>query len=62
MIPFAIVFFVLLGIALIIGRREMAQFQANVMGGRMLPGCVVAQGVGLFILALVFYLARDLLR
>lgn len=58
MIAVAIVFFILLGIGMIIGRRYLAEFQANVMGGRMAPGCVIAQAVLLFVLAVLIYIFR----
>ena len=62
MIIFAVAFFTLVGIGLIAGRKQIAELQANVMGARVAPGCVIVQAVALFILALVVYLARQTLQ
>ena len=59
MILFVVAFFSLVGIGLIAGRKQIAEIEANVMGGRVAPGCVVAEAVVLFILALIAYLARQ---
>jgi len=32
-------------------RRDLAALQANILGGTVLPGCVVAEAIGLFLLA-----------
>lgn len=55
----AILLFVAVGIALIVARRPMATLQANVLGGRIVPGCVVAEAVVVFLLALVVFLFRN---
>ena len=55
----AISLFVAVGIALIAARRPVAQMEAMVAGGRMAPGCVVAQGIAFFILALLVVLLRE---
>lgn len=43
-------------VTLLIGRRTFAGFQANILGGSVLPGCVVAQGVALLIVAAVMWI------
>lgn len=54
----AILLFLGVGIALIVGRRPMAQVQAYVMGGRIVPGCVIAEAIAVFLLALFVYVFR----
>lgn len=49
--------FVAFGIALIVKRREAANLQALLAGGSMGPGCAVAEGVALFVLAAVVFFA-----
>jgi signal peptidase I len=43
-------------IAILIKRREFAAFQANVLGGSILPGCAVAEAVVLFVIAALLFL------
>ena len=45
-------FIALIGIAVILQRRSLARAQALVLGGTILPGCAVAQGVVLLLIAL----------
>jgi hypothetical protein len=40
-------------VALFLDRRQLAAFQANILGGSIAPGCVVAEAVLLLILAAV---------
>jgi len=40
-------------VALFVDRRRLAAFQANILGGSILPGCVVAEAALLLILAAV---------
>jgi hypothetical protein len=51
-----LVFIAFLGVAAIVARRPLAELQAALAGGRVLPGCVVAEGVALLLLALVLFL------
>jgi hypothetical protein len=51
-----IVFVAVVGIAVILARRPLAKVQAALAGGSVLPGCVIAEGVFLLVLALVLFL------
>ncbi|HEX2833834.1 MAG TPA: hypothetical protein VHW00_12550 [Thermoanaerobaculia bacterium] len=52
----SLVFVAIVGVTVIFLRRPLAQQQAFLAGGRVLPGCVIAEGVFLIVLALVLYL------
>lgn len=49
---FAIVLFSVIGIALIAQNRRHAEIQSMLAGGRIAPGCIIAEGVALLTLAL----------
>jgi hypothetical protein len=56
----SLVFVALVGVVVILAKRPLAELQANLAGGRVLPGCVVAQGAALILLALLlFWLYRS---
>jgi len=44
-------FIAVIGIVVILQRRRLAQTQALVLGGSVLPGCVVVEGVALLAIA-----------
>jgi hypothetical protein len=44
-------FIALVGIAVILQRRSLARAQAMILGGSILPGCAIAQGVVLLLIA-----------
>ena len=46
---------VLGGVLLIVFRRPMAEMQAMLAGGSIAPGCAVAEGIALILLAIVIY-------
>jgi hypothetical protein len=46
---------VLGGILLIVFRRELAEMQAMLAGGSITPGCAVAEGIALIVLAIAIY-------
>ena len=48
---FGPIFIALVALAVFLERRELASFQANILGGSILPGCVVAEAVALLVLA-----------
>ena len=50
----------LLAVALIVffTRRKLAQMQAAVLGGSVLPGCGTAQAIALFAMALLIVVAH----
>lgn len=56
---FAAAFFVAMAIALYVTRGPMARAQALVVGGRMGPGCVIAEAVGFLLLALIVVIFRN---
>lgn len=58
MIWFAIIVATLAGVALIAARKPLADMQAMVIGGRVAPGCVVAEAVVLLLIALAIFLVR----
>ena len=62
MIWLAASLFIALAIALYVAREPMARGQALVLGGRMGPGCVIAEAIVLIVLAVVVVIFRDLLR
>jgi hypothetical protein len=49
----AAIFVVATGIAVILAREPFARLEGIVAGGTVRPGCVVAQGALLFVLAIV---------
>jgi hypothetical protein len=59
----AAVFIVLTGVAVFVRRRPLAEAEALVLGGSILPGCVIAQAILLLLIAagLVFAHLRDLI-
>ena len=46
------IFVALAGGAVIVFRRELAEMQAMLAGGRLTPGCAVAEGIALILLAI----------
>jgi hypothetical protein len=48
---------VALGVGLIVWRKDVAEIQAMTLGGTMLPGCAIAEGVLCLLVALFLYLA-----
>jgi hypothetical protein len=55
-VVWSLVFIAVVGIAVVLGRRPLARMQGAFAGGRVLPGCVIAEGVALIVLALVLFL------
>lgn len=53
---FTVVFVSLVALALIVRRRDVATFQALVLGGSIRPGCAIAQGIVLLLIALAIAL------
>lgn len=52
----SIAIFLLVGAGLIIWRKEASSLQGMAFGARLHPGCAVAEGVLLLILALAYFL------
>jgi hypothetical protein len=44
-------FIVLVAIAIVFERRRLAEAQALVLGGSVLPGCVIAEAIALVVIA-----------
>ena len=48
---FAAAFVAIIGILVILQRRSLARAQAMILGGSILPGCAVAEGIALLLIA-----------
>jgi hypothetical protein len=59
MIWSAVVVFALLGVIFILRRRDLARAQSLVAGGNLAPGCVVAEGIILLLMALAVAIAQQ---
>jgi hypothetical protein len=53
---FAAVFIAIVAIIVFLQRRRLAHAQALVLGGSIMPGCVVAQAVVLLLIAILIAL------
>jgi hypothetical protein len=62
MIWIAIVAFCVTGAAMIVNREPFARMQAMLLGGRIVPGCVIAEAAMFLILAAIVFIFRALLR
>lgn len=58
----AAAFFAAIAVALYAARGPLARGQALVVGGRMGPGCVIAEAIVFAALALLMVIFRDLVR
>lgn len=56
------VFLVVVAIVMFVQRRSLAQMQAVIFGGSILPGCVVAEAVALLALAAAIVVFERALR
>lgn len=54
----AVPVFVIAAIAMILGRKQLVELHAFVMGGTAMPGCIVAEAVLLFVLAALILIAQ----
>ena len=54
----AAIFIIMAGVATIVARGPFAKMQGLIAGGTMPPGCVVAEGIALLLLAVVLLLMR----
>lgn len=59
MVWFASALFALTAAVLVVARRPLAEGQAYVFGGRMGPGCVIAEAVAFVVLAVLVVVFRD---
>ncbi|HEX8170297.1 MAG TPA: hypothetical protein VF824_07145 [Thermoanaerobaculia bacterium] len=62
MIAFSVTLLVLAAVALFLARRPMASLQAGLAGGRINPGCVVAEAAILLLIAATIFLLRNQLQ
>lgn len=51
-------FLAIVAVLMLLQRRALARAQAMVLGGSVLPGCVVVEAVVVLILAMAVYLTR----
>ena len=56
---FAAGLFVVIAVALYIARAPLAHGQALIAGGRIGPGCVIAEAIGFLVLAVLVVVFRD---
>lgn len=57
MIVAAAILFVLVGVAMILARDYLARVQALFAGGTIVPGCVIAEAITFFVLAIAIIVA-----
>ncbi|HEY2094688.1 MAG TPA: hypothetical protein VGJ81_22740 [Thermoanaerobaculia bacterium] len=57
LVSIGVVLFVAVGVAMIVAKKPLADGQAIVFGGSVVPGCVVAQAIIMFILAALMVVA-----
>lgn len=55
---FAGIFIAIVAIIVFLQRRRLAHAQALILGGSVLPGCVVAEAIVLLLIAVAIALAR----
>jgi hypothetical protein len=48
------IFIAFVALAVYLQRRKLAEMQALMLGGSVLPGCVIAEAIVLFLIAVVF--------
>jgi hypothetical protein len=62
MIWITIAVFCAAGAGMILGRHAFARMQAMLLGGKVVPGCVIAEAVAFFVLSAVVFMFREMLR
>jgi hypothetical protein len=55
---FAPAFIAVVAVIVFLQRRQLARAQALVLGGSILPGCVIAEAIALLLLAIAIFLAK----
>jgi hypothetical protein len=53
---FGSIFIAVIAVLVFVRRRELAREQALVLGGSILPGCVIAEAIALLALAIAIFL------
>lgn len=56
-VSIGVVLFVAVGVAMIFARKPLADGQAIVFGGSVVPGCVIAEAIAMFVAAVVMIVA-----
>jgi hypothetical protein len=54
---FVAIFIAAVALVVFLQRRRLAEMQALILGGSVLPGCVVAEAILLLVIAIVFSVA-----
>jgi hypothetical protein len=57
LVSIGVALFVAVGIAMIFARKPLADGQAIIFGGSVVPGCVIGEAIVLFLLALAMIIA-----
>jgi len=57
LVSVGVVLFVAVGAAMIFARKPLADGQAIVFGGSVVPGCVIAEAIAMFVAAVVMIVA-----
>jgi hypothetical protein len=57
---FAPAFIALVAVVVFLQRRQLARAQANVLGGSLLPGCVVVEAIALLALAIAILVVNSI--
>jgi hypothetical protein len=52
------IFVAIIGVIVILNRRSLAKAHSAVLGGSILPGCVVVEGVVLVLIAVAMFLVQ----
>ena len=55
MVVVSAIFLAVIGVVVIATRRSLARLQALVLGGSVLPGCAVAEGIVLLLIAVAIF-------
>ncbi|HEX3109330.1 MAG TPA: hypothetical protein VHU41_09575 [Thermoanaerobaculia bacterium] len=56
-VAIGVALFVAVGVAMIVARKPLADGQAIVFGGSVVPGCVIAEAIAMFVAALLMIVA-----
>ena len=57
LVVIAVVLFVAVGVAMILARKPLAHGQALIFGGSVVPGCVLAEAIAMFVIAALMVVA-----
>ncbi|HEY2321430.1 MAG TPA: hypothetical protein VGJ82_01080 [Thermoanaerobaculia bacterium] len=58
LVSVGVVLFVAVGVAMIFAKKPLAHGQAIIFGGSVVPGCVIAEAIAMFILAALMIVAH----